>query len=379
MSPRSAVWLIPLLIFASGCADAPTSPGPAVLRVGTVTAGRIASVTDTARYQLDLTDGRGASIYLTVQGSPLRLQVRNAAGQLVAFTDGQQTGADPLRPTSNVASSPQRYSVTVSFDSTSGAWTGPSDFHIRLVAQSRAPEHVPALLPFDAIVRGEDVAQAMDIDSFTVVSPQEREINVYARQTTHSSQLLGVSLVRPAYFSKVFYVSGTDTVFGAQATGRVVLEAGIQHTLYVYAWGFDTTSAPYEVELRTIDHQPEGASPDIVPDDTVRGAIDYVGDVDDYTLTASPGARFKLFAQAQGSAPHVARVAIGSEYGVQAAYAAAGAPPTAESSTGAFTIPADGHLTISVTDAYDRAIGFVGPYSFVVVPLDSVPAATRFR
>jgi hypothetical protein len=372
---RWMVLLIALAVIAGGCSDSGTGPTSSVLRIGSVVSGQITDVSDTARYELDLTDGRGASIFLTVQGSPTIVEVRDDTGRLVAMTNGSDSyGSSPLRPSWNVASSPRRYHVIVRLDTYEQPPGGSSSYEIKVLEQSRLPENVPSLLPFDTPVIGEDVHHSGDIDSFTVVSPQAREINVFVRQTSNNDEALAVTVVQRSYMTdRTFYVSSTDSTFGDRASGRLTLEAGVKYAVFVYGWGFDTIPVPYEVELRTINHDPENGSPAFVPNDTVRGVIDYVGDVDDYDLTATPGTRFNLFAVAGGVDPHSVRVVLGGEYGGQEVDSWAGRGPIAENASGTFIMPASGHLVLSAMDPYSFAYYFVGPYSFIVVPIDPAP------
>ena len=378
--PRRPATLVTLalLAIASGCGDSPTAPrplGPTVLAPGAVSLGTIQSMADTAHFSLVLTEGKDAMIYLMARGDLLRLEVRDSTGRLVTATsDAHNTTAPERRVTAVIPASPYRYHVDVSMVNGTAA----SDYEIRVVAASYAPEHVPSAMTVGAIVSGEDLEHAYDVDSFTVSVDHDQLVNLYLRKTVHSDAIVTARLFGPysQYLPGGISAGAADTVLGRSGSGRFTLAAGSHYVIRVYYANPDTAKTAYEMELHPIDPAPEAAPAALVPGDTIHESIDYLGDVDDFTLTGAPGSRYNLFAEADGNAPHgvTAVLAFGS-WNDPAITANAGAELAATAS-GVFTLPASGILQIHVYDSDGWAAGHVGPYRLFAYPIDERPEGT---
>lgn len=363
------VTLLALLALAAGCSDSPAGPPPpVVLRPGTLATGTITSLRDTARYDLDLSGGSDAVVYFLVKGDQLRLEVHDAGGSPVTATsDANNSGQPQKRFTTIIPASPSRYRVDVS----SAASDAASAYEIRVVATSNAPEHVGPVLPVGTIVTGEELAHRMDVDSFAVNPTQTQLVSLYVRKTKPGPATLSVRGYDPAYFDPVdLTVSETDTVLGTAASRPFSLGAG---TRWLFRVGYGTTapdsgSTPYEIELRPIDAAPETAAAALTPGDTVSESIDYPRDIDNFTLSGAPGAHFNIFAQAVGEAPHTIALNVYDASPSPVSLAALGGRSLAESSTGAFALPASGTVTVQVTEYPPIAGNRTGSYRLLVVP-----------
>ena len=372
-----AIAALPALVFALVSCESPTAPKlPSILYTGSVVQGAIRSLRDTTRYVLDLTGGGDAIVFFVVQGEQLRLTVYDAAGETVAVISDAHNVTDPQRRfTPVIKGSPGRYLIEVS----SVASDGTNAFEIRVAALSRAPEHVSATLAIGTIVTGEDLAHKFDVDSFTVSAPQNQLVIVYLRKTTPNKAVVNASIyVSPYGYPFNVWTGPADTVLGAIATGRVMLQAGVRYTVLVtYEMAYeipDSVPTPYELQVRAIDRAPESGPAALAPLDTVLGAIDYTGDVDDYTLTGVPGAKFNLFVDAGGTAPHgVVATVVRNADSVKTVSAVAGGSSLADKASGVFELPASGMVTIHVTDQNDRSSAYRGPYRVLVYPVDPRP------
>jgi hypothetical protein len=366
-----------MLALSSGCGDSPTGPRPlgyGVLAVGSVQDGTIASVADTAHFSLVLTGNQGAMVYLMAKGDWLRLDVRDSTGKLVATTSDMFNTRNPERRAAGIIpASPSPYRIAVSMVQ----GTAPSDYEIRVVAASNAPEHVAPALAVGTVVSGEDLDHAYDVDSFTVSVDHDELVNLYLKKAIHSAPSITARLSA----GDVYYAIGTtaeeaDTVLGAIGSGRFTLSAGVRYTIRV---GYDVTydppdtgSTPYEMLLQKVDPAPESVPAVIVPGDTIHESIDYLGDADEFTLNGAPGAKYNLFADAGGNPPHriTAQLIAGGANGPSVT-ASAGGAPLAENATGVFSLPASGTMTVRVTDDIGHDAGHLGPYRLFVYPVDS--------
>lgn len=366
--------VLALLALSSGCGDSPTGPRPlgaGILAPGAVARGTIQSMSDTARFSLVLNQGTDAMVYLMAKGDWLRLEVRDSTGKLVTTTnDSHNTTAPERRATTVIPSSPYRYHVDVSMVN----GTSPSDYEIRVVAASRAPEHVPSSLTVGTILSGEDLDHAYDVDSFTVTVDRAQMVNLYMRKTTRSDARVFAMVSGgppPGYFLSNTGAGLADTVLGHTGSGRLTLAAGARYMILVYGANTDTTKTPYELLLQPIDTAPEHATATLVPGDTVPESIDVLGDIDDFTLTGTPGAQYNLFVEADGVAPRAlsATLAFGN-WNDLTVTATEPAAPLAANPTGVFALPPSGTLRIRVYDGQGFGPGNVGPYRLFAYPID---------
>ena len=366
--------VIALLALSSGCGDSPTAPRPlgdGVIAPGSLVRGTIQSTADTAHFSLVLTGGSGGIVYLMAKGDLLRLEVRDSSGKLITTTGDMFNTTRPERSgTAIIPASPFRYHVDVSMVN----GTAPSDFEIRVVAASNAPEHVPQTLTIGSVVRGEDLDHAYDVDSFTVSVDHSELVNLYLRKTMRSASVVTARIFRAGVMEYPGGVSAAegDTVLGGVGSGRFTLAAGSTYWIRVYYDNADTARTPYELELQRIDTAPESAPRVLVVGDTIHESIDYLGDIDDFTLNGAPGARYNLFAEAGGDAPHqVTAQLVILDGGARAVTAIAGGAPLAANATGVFSLPSSGTMDIHVTAGAGYERGRVGPYRIFAYPIDS--------
>jgi hypothetical protein len=165
---------------------------------------------------------------------------------------------------------------------------GPYTFSIRRV--SSAAEIVSSPLAIGDSVSGETIGQIGDVDDFTLAGPAGAEVQVFLR----GAMRLTVDGV----------VVGTSTLIRAgalYASGRLTLPAGGQIGLRVYEprtysgalheSGLSFTG-PYSIAVHQIDRAPETIGSALTLGTTANGeAIDFEGDVDEFTFPGNAGQR----------------------------------------------------------------------------------------
>lgn len=375
--------LLALLGLSSGCGDSPAGPkppGPGILYPGALASGTITSLRDTARYDLDLSEGKDVVIYFLVKGAQLRLEVRAGGGTLVTATsDANNPGLPQRRFTTIIHATQTHYRVDVSSVASDAA----SDYEIRVATQSNAPEHVPATLPIGTVVTGEDLAHRWDVDSFAVNPTTTQLVSLYARKTTSGPATLFIHGYDPSqYFPTDLEIGATDTVLGTAASQPFTLAAG-SHWVFRVGYGAaaaDSGATPYELELRPIDTAPESTPAALVAGDTVTESIDYPRDIDIFTLAGTPGARFNVFVEALGSGPQTIGVSVDGPDGGGLWVGALAGHPLSENATGVFALPANGKVTLTASGSAPGTAGHTngstGGYRILVYAVDPRPEGT---
>jgi hypothetical protein len=177
---------------------------------------------------------------------------------------------------------------------------------------------------------------------------------------------------------------GGDAELEAQSTGRFTLAASGEHRVTVAAppGGAEAYTGDYRLQLRKVNLAPESRPAALAVGDTVTGeAIDYVGDVDEFTLTGTPGERYNLFFQADPASVRGALTleAVAMPTGVEIRRAASdGRQVLLENATGTITLPASGSYRVRVHGNSDRAVhrGAYRVFTYRVDPRpEHVPAA----
>jgi hypothetical protein len=367
-----------LLAGVGGCSDTPTGPtppGPGILYPGIVARGTMSTAADTAHYLLVPDQAKDAIIYLIAKGPAIQLEVRDSTGRVITGIADQQNVTEQMRrSTAVIPASLHNYRVDVRLIN----GDGPGDYEIRVAESSRAPEHVPAKITVGQIVTGEDLDHPQDVDSFTVTVQQRELLHMYLRKTTHDSATVRAYLITPGdplFLDANVGAAPGDTVLGATASERFWLDPGVQHTILVFSSTSDTLKAGYELELERIDTLPEMAPVALVVGDTVHESIDYLGDIDDFTLAGPPGARYNVFADAGGTTVRAVLVTVKGSGPVTPNVTASPGIPLAQQGTGAFTMPSSGAVTVNVQDWVAYLRGRTGPYRIFVYPVNSAPEA----
>jgi hypothetical protein len=243
-------------------------------------------------------------------------------------------------------------------------------------AINRAPEHRPATLPVGAVVFGETVDRAGDVDEFTFPGTAGASFNAFV-QASHGVQLEIVADSGPALTAAVS--DPVDTALFGVATGRVTLTRS--GTYRVRVSGTTPTdiadTGAYRFLLYPIDPRPEHVSANIAAGDTVLGeSIDVSGDVDEFVVPGAPGDQDNVFFQAlTGSPVAPLRLEVVNDSGrvLNSVLSSAADTGLTHQFTGRFVIPPTGSLRLRVTGESSTAARDTGSYRLSLYPVNRKP------
>jgi hypothetical protein len=260
-----------------------------------------------------------------------------------------------------------------------------ASFRFRLWALRRDPEHRPAAIALGDTIRGEDLETPADVDEFTFQGQQGDELIAYVRALApHPRAVVSMALFRDGKDPWDGVAAATsDTIAAdleARPTGRFILtQTGlyrIRVQIHDGLWGAGQVAGyprGYELQLRRIVRAPERALGTITPGDTLATeAIDYVGDIDEFSVAAPAGGQFNVFLERSGTGPGPLTVSVDGSSDPWLPPTATANPPGAPllaTATGGFTIPAGGTGRIRVM-AGDREKGYRGPYRIFLYPVN---------
>lgn len=260
------------------------------------------------------------------------------------------------------------------------AVTGPGGVGYRLFIYPvrRKPESRPS-----RFVVGDTVTEPLetlaDIDTFVVAGTTGAEVVGYI-QARDSSAPGVVSLALEALAGAGSTVGDSDLEKGS--TGRFSLPATRDYRITVQAAGdplsgLQTYHGPYRFVLRAVQRAPETVAPLVQPGDTVAGErLDYVGDIDSYTLAGAPGQEVSVFFQAtSGNAATRLELAVLDAAGRAVATVQSGGadPHLLGQAISRLTLPGTGTYRLEVSGLDDRSLVDRSPYRFWVYPVDHHP------
>jgi len=153
-----------------------------------------------------------------------------------------------------------------------------------------APEHLAAEVLDNVEMRGERIDHPNDVDEFTFQDTVGAEFNAFL-ESSRPFMLLVVSPTNSTLGARVDH--DADTALFHHGTGPFQLTASGTHTIRVETgalpWLVADTGA-YRFILYRIDHRPESVPSVVQVGDTISGeAIQPAGDVDEFTVAATPG------------------------------------------------------------------------------------------
>jgi hypothetical protein len=239
-----------------------------------------------------------------------------------------------------------------------------------------APEHRSATLPVGAVVSGERIDRAGDIDEFTFPAAAGASYNAFV-QASHAVQLEIVPDSGPALAAAVS--DPADTALFGVATGRVTLSRS--GTYRVRVSGTTPSSiadtGAYRFLLYAIDPRPEHISATIAAGDSISGeSIDVPGDVDEFPVPGAPGEEGNVFFQALNDSPLAPlRLDVVNDSGrvLSSVLSSSADTNLIQQFTGRFAIPATGSLRLRVTGANSTAAGDTGAYRLSLYRVNRKP------
>ncbi|HTS87878.1 MAG TPA: hypothetical protein VMG41_05255 [Gemmatimonadales bacterium] len=317
----------------------------------------------------------------------------SATGAAVASATAS---SDTAVATGGFEASPGTYLVRVGAQGYAGRPVAWGPYRLWVVTYSSGPETARDTIVIGDTVQGEGIDVPGDVDTYHVYGQRGAHLNVLLQGLVPSADngWFGLNLYPPgASLPTMFLVSPgyapalTDhqmVRYDLPVTGwySVTLVGG--RVLPVPVAPF----SPYRFAIVPIASAPETHAASLSPGDSVGDeSIDFLGDVDRFTVTASPG---QLLYLAFGTAPSVPCCA----YPVVIALDPSTGDTLAKELgqflrvSKAFAVPAGGAVTVEVSepphvlpaptlDCSDATCGglyaFTGPYTLQVLPMDSLP------
>ena len=292
----------------------------------------------------------------------ITLYVETAAGQFIALVPA---ASEPLMSTGPI---PLLASGNYRFVVRSAHYRGPYRVWSYLI--NPAPEHSAVALVPNAVLSSERIDQPNDIDQFTLVDTVGAEFLAFLQASRHFFMHVrapGGTLIGPGVGMQV----DADTALLHHSLGSIRLDSAGTYSVRVFGgypgeWLMADTGA-YRVLLQRLDRRPESATASVVVGDTVTGEEIYpAGDVDEFTLSATPSAQLKpWFRLTATPVPSYAAVFEAVDPGTGAVLSQASVTATAGLTQGTpFTVPAGGTVRLR----FGSAGGPRAPYQFTIQP-----------
>lgn len=359
---RATLFLAPLTlalaIVVAGSCDSPTKPveleepQPEVIALDAIVDGEL-EAGETDRYDVTVAKDQAFVVLLeTLAGAQILVLWDSVEARQIAILRGEANG-EPLGSNGTL---PRRTELTTRFRITV---TGSGGYRLQVYVPDPAPEHAERLIVPGDTIDTEDIYARIDTDEFTLRGEAGDEFIAYvqALDAQAGGQLrLTVEGVPGTTYPAVS--GGGDDELELQATGRFTLPADGDYVVRLSGTGlFGSYVGPYRFQVRRVDRRPEHASrPAIVGDTTVGESLDYVGDIDEFVITGSPGEEYNVLFQVRtGAAADVMLL------GIPDGQPSTGEPAVVQSTgrdslltdrgSGRFALPASGRAIVRVEAA----------------------------
>lgn len=303
--------------------------------------------------------------FVAVLNSPSTLRTFVVSPPAAGALSDHQTGRLDLAVTG-------WYSVTVSGAGPVDALNDTGTYRLAVAAISSSPEHVSSTLAIGDSLTAEAIDFVGDWDQFTVAATPGQELNILFWGNPACCAWPRLVVFDPATWDTLATSAGQ----GWRVSEAVRVPSGGQIVVAVYgsAPTFGDYTGPYVLQVLPLNRAPEIAPAAYTLGDTVRTeAILPAGDIDEFTLTATPGdtltAYFRLPANPAPAGSWISMEPIDSATGhllIGSPYFLAGAS-SQFNSTGPFVVPTSGRVLLRF-----RGTGNLGgdpgtgPYEFFV-------------
>lgn len=278
-----------ILAFTAAC-DSPSGPGrPIEIAINQIVEGSFTRL-DTAVYRFPIQRGVAFFVITQVETGRLAMVLRDETSTSPLLNITQVPDGQPFGRTIWSVQNPPYTSA--------GTLTVIADgrFRFQVYVIDAEPETVAREIQPDQVIESEGFHTPVDIDEFRLQGQAGENMIAYLQATSADSP-------------------GSITLELSGAVGgavRITSFAG-DHDLerrhsvvfsFPFAGSFGVRIASssyigsYRLLIRRIERRPEHYPPTIAPNDTLDGErLDYIGDVDEFTLTGVPGELFNAFLQ----------------------------------------------------------------------------------
>jgi len=325
-----------------------------------------------------------------VSGTSLHAQLLDSATRAVlgdgsAYGAGTYTeyGSGEIGQTGAIRVGPGHYIVRVAADAASGMPLLRGGYQLWLRAFGTGPERASDTLALGDTVTTEAIDQLGDIDRFHFYAAVGQHVNVAFQGLGAAAPFGGfqAAVHDPSGSLLALLYSPISSPDVRAETGRLDLPATGWYTIDVYGTGWPTPylteTGPYRLGILPMGTAPETASPVVAVGDSVTSqSLDFPGDWDQFTLTATPG---RQVVGMLGTA-----LPPGADPTISLLDAATGESLASTSGDGftvtePVTVPASGQLAVAAYHAPSsghvcyETCGLTGAYAFQVLPFDSLP------
>lgn len=378
---------IPALGALGACLDT-TSPldGAVPISVGDTITGSIAPGGGPLVYTVTARSGTATAVFLHVTQGEVHLKILSDGAVATVMGDVARVGA--LEERVSRLLSPEtlgRITIVAEAIGDDGA-----RFRFKVWELVTAPEHRAEEIAIGSVISSEDLENHFDVDEFTFEGEAGQELIGYVRTLAPDPKaVVSMRILRDRREADhwALAVAMSDTVLAeleGQATGRFTLPATARYTVRVKSsatargrGGIVGFRPSYELLLRPVDRGPEQVSSTLVAGDTLEAeAIDYVGDVDEFTISAPAGGDFNLFVQRTGTTGNgVVAEVLGATPLEDLGLAIARDPdaPLGAVPTGRFRVAAGATVQVRVYGSNEADDGFRGAYRLFLYEIDRTP------
>lgn len=371
-----AGWWLGLLALCA-CADSsvgPVHPPNTLIAVGDTVQGHMPPGGAEFRYQFPASDNAWYAVFLQTRGSRILLNASDTSGSLPLTS----TAADPGLLLLDRATEPFTFGNGQVLLLVEGRDSGA--FRLFVYPVDEGPESRPVRFLIGDTVT-ESLETLADIDTFVVAGSSGQAVVAYAEALNGSSP--GILSLGVETLTGVGSAPG-DTDLQQASTGRFLLPGSRDYRVTVQAardfnTGYRQYRGPYRFQLRSITTVPEHHAATIAVGDTVAGeSIDYVADVDAFTLSGAPGQECVVFLQGlTGNAASRFVLNVLDSSGAITTNTQSGGSDAAllGQMTARFRFPATGPavMHLRVSGSSDQALADRGAYRFWVYPIDRHP------
>lgn len=299
----------------------------------------------------------GFVVLLQVVEGSVTLQVKaptsgSLLGTLVGTADGQPLG--------------RTITPTLSVETLEGViieLTGRATFRFQVQVPSDAPELRDKSFTIGDTVSGENLAPGTDVDEFSFTGRRGDELIAYLQAQDSTVGLIRLIITGPEIElgPVVLLSTATGSELESLASFRFVIPQDGEYGVRISSplnGGQIHYVGKYRFQLRKIDRRPESAAVAALIGDTLASeAIDYIGDIDEYTFFGRVDETYNVFIQRATFEP-----GTGLEVEVPDIVAPSGLPyartaiqPTdsalLERGVGRFRLTKDGEVTVRVMAA----------------------------
>lgn len=380
-----------VLVTAAACGgdphgpDHPGSGDYTPITVGDTVSAILADTADTMGFTFRVTEAGQMVLFASADG-PLQLYVVDSALERSAssfplgnvFPEGGPGDGVLARRTERFTVAEGRTYVIRARHTFTATTT--IAFRMFLYRIDPAPEHRPATFAPGDTVTGEPLENSADVDEFLLPAQAGAELITYFQgDDSLAVGAVGLTVLRPDGTDLASVVNDTGTTdIEARATGRFLIPADGTYRLAVrggIAYGGPRPSVGgYRFQVLAVNRAPETGPSAVGVGDTTTGAIEHQGDVDEFTITGTPGQEFNVFFQSLGGVlDAVLEGEVIPPNGVLAMESSGQDTSLYAVASRTVALPATGAVTLRVLGRDDRYELDRGSYRFYPYPINRAP------